>query len=293
MRAPAPAPAPPRPAPRDPVLLGGREIEFEVLEHGRRAYDYYCRACHGSEGDGQGPAAFALFPPPSDLTRAIFKFSSVPAGELPTDSDLRRVVRRGLQGTAMMPWKIPEPDLNAVVHYIKTFAEDWRDFEAGEPIPPAPDPWQERMDQARHLGEQLYHGLAQCQACHPAYATRREIYQANLELRGVRLTELRPDLYAEKESDTAFGYPLPAPDLIDAPIRAGSKPLDLYRLIAAGVGGTSMPTWHGALEDDQIWALAHYSAYLIGLRRDRAGRRALLERLDQQTPFDPAAAIDG
>ncbi len=33
---------------------------------------------------------------------------------------------------------------------------------------------------------------------------------------------------------------------------------DLYRIIAAGIGGANMPTWKGALPENELWALAHY-----------------------------------
>lgn len=35
---------------------------------GKETFLKYCASCHGTEGKGDGPAAFALKPPPSDLT---------------------------------------------------------------------------------------------------------------------------------------------------------------------------------------------------------------------------------
>ena len=32
----------------------------------------------------------------------------------------------------------------------------------------------------------------------------------------------------------------------------------IYLIVAAGVGGTAMPTWGESLEPEQIWAIAYY-----------------------------------
>ncbi len=60
---------------------------------------------------------------------------------------------------------------------------------------------------------------------------------------------------------------------------------DLYRVIAAGVGGAAMPTWKGALSEENLWALAYYVQSLIRLRDTEEGR-ALRARLEA----DDAAA---
>jgi len=42
---------------KDPMKLGGKTIPASVLTEGERAYVLHCRACHGDQGDGKGPAA--------------------------------------------------------------------------------------------------------------------------------------------------------------------------------------------------------------------------------------------
>ena len=247
------------------------------LERGPYIYRHYCRACHGEAGDGKGPAAFALDPPPRDFTLAKFKFAAVESGELPNDSDLARVIRKGLSGTAMFPIKISDRDLAAVIRYLKTFSEDWTDFEPGEAIVAEPDPWPGRVDEAIDRGKKVYHGLAQCHSCHPAYLSRREIAEIHLEMRGQPPSSFPDDLYETKLTDTAYGYRAVSPDLIDGTMRFGSKARDFYLVIAAGIGGTGMPAMHGALESGDIWALAHYvhwlRAYRSSASSDRAPRR--------------------
>jgi len=47
-----------------------------------------------------------LRPPPRNFTKAQFKFAWVdPPTALPTDDDLRRIIRGGLHGTAMLRGK--------------------------------------------------------------------------------------------------------------------------------------------------------------------------------------------
>lgn len=44
------------------------EVPAGYIPSGKAMYKQYCAACHGSEGKGDGPAAFTLKTPPSDLT---------------------------------------------------------------------------------------------------------------------------------------------------------------------------------------------------------------------------------
>ena len=41
---------------------------------------------------------------------------------------------------------------------------------------------------------------------------------------------------------------------------------DLYRVIGAGIGGAAMPTWKGALPEENLWALVYYVQSLVQLR---------------------------
>ena len=44
------------------------EIPIAYVPSGKAMYGQYCAPCHGPEGAGDGPAAFTLKTPPSDLT---------------------------------------------------------------------------------------------------------------------------------------------------------------------------------------------------------------------------------
>jgi mono/diheme cytochrome c family protein len=270
----------------EPMVLGGTPVSAEVLNDGREAYLLYCQACHGEKGDGRGPAAPGMRPPPRDFTVGTFKFAGAAAGELPNDDTLDAIVRDGLDGTPMLPWDITARERRAVVQYIKTFADVWKTQSPGVPIrPDGPDPWRDRPAEAIALGEKIYHLLgaeldpvtkeprsilAGCNACHPTYLTRVELADLSQRVLGTQ-SELRPDPHfpARKPSEYGAGDQkidiLPT-DFLFHPIKNGARLESLYRSIAAGIGGTAMPQWKGALKDPELWALAHYVRDLASMR---------------------------
>jgi mono/diheme cytochrome c family protein len=270
-----------------PVTLGGRVVPAAALEHGRVVYTQYCRACHGDAGDGHGTAARGLMPPPRDLRLGVYKFAAVAAGQLPRDADLARTLRDGLHGTAMQGWEVPEAELDDLIQYVKSFAPRWRTEKPGDPIVPSPDPWSGREAEAVARGVRVYHGLAQCAvACHPAYVPRAQIAAFTKELTGMDLREIRPDVYQPLPKDSDYGVKILPPDFTFDQLRGGDTLADLYRTIAAGIGGTAMPTWKNVLGESDLWALAHYVRSLVALR-DTPGARALAERLRDQPPWTP------
>lgn len=279
---------------QEPVTLGGKAVPAAVLAEGERAYTHYCRACHGDRGDGKGPAAPGLRPPPRDFTLGVFKFAAVPAGSLPRDEDLLHAVRSGLPGTSMRGWDgIPEPSLAAVVEYLKTFSPRWKDEAPGEPILPTPDPWVGRPAFGAARGRALYHGLAQCTSCHPSYISKAGIDQATRQLTGSPATDFRQDLYGSVPRESDYGVKILPPDFTRADLRSVREEHrldDLYRVIASGVGGTAMPTWRGVLPEADIWALVHYVDSLMALKGTEEPRRMREANLQADAQWKPAPA---
>jgi mono/diheme cytochrome c family protein len=277
---------------QDATFAGNVRVKAATFEKGREEYALYCRQCHGDTGKGNGHSSFGLNPPPRDLTQGMYKFGWVVDG-LPSDSELRRIVTGGLHGTAMLAWDVPDRELDPIIQYIKTFALDqWTTGHLGSPVVPSgPDPWQGRVAQAVVRGREVYHSSAQCWSCHPAYETNQEMADA----RGT--TNFRP----------ATSFPVPKmsgylhdgrqvsitpPDFTWSPLRSirdGHDLEDLYRLIGAGIPGTAMPSWKGAMPEEDLWAVAHYVKAL----RDTAGTaRAsqLRDAVESQPPVTPASA---
>jgi len=278
---------------REPQTLGGKSVPAEVLTEGERAYTQYCRACHGDEGDGKGPAAKGLRPPPRDFTLGVFKFAAVQGGALPNDEDLVRIVRSGLHGTAMLAWDgIPDRKLQEIIQYLKTFSPRWKEEEPGEPIRPTPDPWKGREADGVARGRKVYHGLAQCLGCHPSYASKAFISGASKELTGSPKADFREDMYGSELKETDFDVKVLPPDFTRAELRSirpDHRLEDLYRVIAAGVGGTAMPTWQGSLPDEELWALAHFVDSLIAMKGTRAPQRLLEQNLAEDSSWKPPA----
>jgi mono/diheme cytochrome c family protein len=260
----------------EPQKLGGKTVPAHVLTEGERAYGQYCRACHGDKGDGKGPAARGVRPPPRDLPLGVFKFGAVQGGALPHDEDLERIIRNGLHGTAMLAWDgVPQPKVHEIIQYLKTFSPRWKEEEPGEPVVVTPDPWKGREGDGVARGRKVYHGLAQCLTCHPAYASKAEIHAASKELTGTGTTDFREDMYGSMLTDSDYGVKLLPPDFTRRELRSvrpEHRLEDLYRVIASGVGGTAMPTWKGSLPEEDLWAMAHFVDSLVALRGSDAVR---------------------
>jgi mono/diheme cytochrome c family protein len=268
----------------EPQTLGGKVVDVATLQRGREGYMLYCYACHGIQGDGNGPATYGLRPPPRAFGIATFKFAGVAQG-LPHDEDLLRIVKGGLNGTPMLQWDIPDKTVLDIIQYIKTFSpegEGWRDPDAelGERIVPGADPWAGKEEEAIERGSKVYHGVAGCWSCHPAYVSRAEIALATWETKkqlpppgsnppeyrkGLYRSELKETQYTVKKADgSEYKVKVLPPDFMLNPLRSAWTVGDLYRTLASGIGGTAMPAWKGALPEEDIWAMAHYVKHLTG-----------------------------
>ncbi len=72
-----------------------------------------CARCHGEKGRGDGPLASLLTTPARDLVKGPFWLRSTPWGSAPNEDDLRRVIERGIPGTAMPGFEYAFKDLDA------------------------------------------------------------------------------------------------------------------------------------------------------------------------------------
>ena len=182
----------------------------------------------------------------------------------------------------MLSWDVPAAELDDLIQYVKAFAPRWRTRQPGEAIVATPDPWPGREADAIERGRRVYHGLAQCAvACHPAYATKPEIYDFTKELTKIEVREMRPDLYFPVAKDSDYGVKILPPDFTFNELRGGDALADIYRAIAAGIGGTAMPTWKNVLPEPDLWAMAHYVRSLVALRGTPAAAELQRRLLDQ------------
>jgi mono/diheme cytochrome c family protein len=262
-------------------LLAGKIIDGERLDHGRRLYDRYCAICHGEQGDGRGPSAAFLWPPPRDFRSGQFKFAAASEGALPTDESLARIVRQGLAGTAMQPWDLPDEELGPILDHIKTFSPPGRGFRdpTRRAVPPPaipPDPYTTSAARAAALtaGAVAYHRDFQCSQCHPAYGTPAQ-------LRAWKAPRPTDPLDPVPKWSATYRTVLLPPDFLRHPLRfvrargnhgrLDHDLADLYRIIAIGMNGP-MPGY-GHLPPGQIWAVVHYTKWLADQQGSGEGRR--------------------
>jgi mono/diheme cytochrome c family protein len=286
-----------------PAKVGGKWVDSATLNLGHDTYANYCMQCHGMNGDGNGPAAQGMVPAPRNFQQGAFKFGNVAGGELPSDEDLRRIIRYGLNGTQMLPWDISDARLDAVIHYIKTFSPEWREKSAGETVELGEDPWgTAKASEAIAQGKRMYHGIAQCFTCHPAYATPEEVAQISKEVTGTAV-ELRPDAQISILQGSSYFTPhegkeakhsFMPPDFTRHRIKSGDSLKNIAMRLAIGINGTTMPAWKGMLsltgdeaEDNaNLWALAHYVKSLQDLRWDDKARAEFMAELSSRRNVD-------
>ena len=240
----------PKPSFERAAVLGGVTYSAQTLNEGRRHYRYYCMNCHGELGDGNGRMGRHQDPPPRDLRLGFIEYASVPNGDLPTDDDLIRTIKRGVAGTAMLPLPVPDEELEPLLAYVKTLSPRWTTEQAGEPVAQSDDSWGSSTE-AIARGERVYH--ANCIACHPSYQSRQTL--------GIWLDPNRIPARVDLGNGVEFdeGHEVEAaPNLKTEMLGGGDRDRDLYRSIAAGIGGAAMPGWKHALAEQDLWAVVRY-----------------------------------
>jgi mono/diheme cytochrome c family protein len=241
---------------------------------GAALYAEQCASCHGTEGRGDGPAAYLLHPKPRDLTAARYRLVSTWEG-VPTDDDLFRTITRGMPGSAMPSWRhLPERDRWALVAHVKSLATTPLEVAPASPpaaedvpgtgvlaVPPEPADSETNVARAR----ELYAGA--CASCHG--------------------TSGRGDV--EQELFDAEGRPTHPRDHTSGVFKGDPRPEHLYRRIVLGMPGTPMPNNDWALGDD-AWYLVRYVLSLSSpVQRDRAEMRRFRIRAPRvaRVPINP------
>jgi mono/diheme cytochrome c family protein len=82
---------------------------------GKEIYDKRCAACHGSRGDGDGPAAIAMVPPAT-------RFSDYEAMKDRPPQDWFVAIQTGVPGTAMYAQRLTDREAWDLVAYLRTLA---------------------------------------------------------------------------------------------------------------------------------------------------------------------------
>ncbi|MHC4547392.1 MAG: c-type cytochrome [Planctomycetota bacterium] len=256
-------------------------------ERGARLYAKHCAICHGTEGRGDGAAAYLLLPQPRDFTRGEYRLLTTTNG-VPTEDDLFRVLTNGMPGSAMPPWdRLPEADRRLVV---RTVTDLWRKGLIAEYKREGAD----AAEVEEYLAEDTTPGpavsfegagepaLAQIargrvvytQACAPCHGPegRGETTQTLLDSRG---------------------NPAPARDFTKGIFKGGPEARQIYARLRSGMKGTAMPTYGvDALAEEEAWSVVHYIRTLFppaAQARQRQQTRQLAIRRVKTLPAQAAA----
>ena len=88
------------------------------LTQGAQLYAQQCASCHGANGDGNGPAAAGLEPPP-------IAFTDSERADARSLAALYQVISQGVEGTSMTDYShLPEEDRWALAFFISTMSYD-------------------------------------------------------------------------------------------------------------------------------------------------------------------------
>lgn len=204
---------------------------------GKELYRRYCITCHGPRGDGRGENAPHLDPKPRDFTRATFKCRSTPSGSLPTDGDLYETISRGVNNSAMPPWRpLTRQQRADLVAFIKTFSTRFHEEPPAEPLPIPPEP--PTSQESVQRGAELFQNM-NCWSCHGK--------------------EGRGDGPSALTLTDSKGYAIQPFDFTsDQHFKCAESSQGLYRDLITGLDGTPMPAFKDALKPDQVWDLVHF-----------------------------------
>jgi mono/diheme cytochrome c family protein len=239
-------------------------------------YRRLCLHCHGVTGDGHGPTAAFLFPPPRDYRPGIYKFTSTGPGVKPTRDDLARTLKQGIPATAMPSFVTQsEETIQGLVDYVillsirgevERFLVD--EVEAGA----TEDEFASNIDEVVKRWVQADSAIVKAEAAKPEYsessvARGRALFLGKGACAACHGNEGRGDgPSAEvdpktgKRMEDSWGNASRPADLTLGMYRGGRRPIDLYRRIHSGVKGTPMPgqATAGNLSPVELWDVVHF-----------------------------------
>ncbi len=102
----------------DPVRVASADPGFLPLTppSGQEIYTKYCVACHGATGEGDGPAAAALTPRPSDLTDPE-RMSQV------SDEELLAIIAEGRGTMPGFSTQLSDEQISALLEFVRAMSE--------------------------------------------------------------------------------------------------------------------------------------------------------------------------
>jgi len=265
------------------------ETWYPTLRESAELYRQQCLQCHGVEGGGDGPSSYLLDPKPRDYRQGKFKFTAVKDQARPRREDLLRTLDQGLNGTSMPNFRrLSLAEREGLVDYVRFLSIrgevetrlvlTWKDEQELAPDAATTetlDVWAKWQSAAEKFvafdgevppstperiarGDVLYHDATKgnCASCHGAKGEGDGPVAYKADARGKRVPAY----------EDAWGQPILPRNLRQGIYRGGSRPIDVYRRIYAGINGGPMPAL-GEAKDAQgaplfspedMWCLVHY-----------------------------------
>ena len=222
-------------------------IDLPDPETTHRLFGTHCASCHGSGGEGDGPAAEYLLPRPRDFIGSPFRYATRGGNRNQVILDLQRIITQGVPRSAMPGFGnvLSEPSIAGLARYVANIREEAEGgfYEEESVQVGMRPPWTPAMV-AR--GKELFTTLA-CNSCHGDSGRGDGINASSL----VDMLE----------------KPVRPADLTSGLFKTGQNPEDLVRTIMKGVPGTPMVAYEMALtqeNDDETvnvmdaWALVSF-----------------------------------
>jgi DMSO reductase family type II enzyme heme b subunit len=242
-------------------------------DRGEEIYLKRCVWCHDKDGEGQGPAAERLNPPPRDFTLGQYKIKSVVFDwDYASDDDIYRMINDGMPGTAMPEWGdvLTEQDMWDLVIYLKMFAgieeeEPGAAIDYGSPV--------ESSEKSIAEGKRLFHADDRCSECH------------GQDGRGDAIKRLKGD-----NGERTWPRNLTKPWTF----RASADPKDIFTRVSTGIPGTQMPSFADPkskkkLSIEERWHVANYVVSVTGTGAPVRAEKTVIKaaRLEGALPDAP------
>jgi len=268
-----------------------RQLEntYPSLAESAELYRTQCMHCHGVEGGGDGPTGATINPKPRDVRKGIFKFTAVKDKARPRREDLVELLERGVYGTAMPSFaRLSLTEREGLADYVRLLSirgevesmlvQSWKDDEklddeaAVEAIEIVFGRWMKAREKViafdgvvpadspamRAHGRELFLDpkKGNCFSCHGAEGHGDGALAFKTDAQGRKTPAYHDD----------WGFEILPRDFSTGVFRGGSRPIDIYRRIYAGINGTPMPgigETKGAdgellMKSDDLWSLVHY-----------------------------------
>jgi mono/diheme cytochrome c family protein len=254
----------------------------------KQLYDNHCAACHGENGDGDGPAARFLYPKPRNFRLARFRLVTT-TNRQPSDDDLFRTISRGMPGSAMFSFgHLTEDQRRGLVAHVRDLTRAGmvahQRAVVGDDVPEAE--LLEDVDQAvRPSG--AVEVPADLPAFDPESVARGKLLYKSESCNNCHGETGKGDGAQDQRDD--LGVPIRPRDLTRGVFKGGHEPRDLYARLVLGMPGTPMP----AFTTYTTTQLGDMINYALSLSDPAARARAEHRRVRLAARRVPALPADG